>query len=276
MWFFGERGRSLYAIRRGLSSVLGATDGRKILGERSFAPTASRFRPTASIGRMLRIVLREVQAGVYAVLGPSGGVIRACSILLHIVRAEVLFFAVDLDVGDPLVPTSVAGDTDVLRRRTGRTAAVGVVLGGRAVAEVGLAIVQAVVVDVVADHAGRRVHQKAVQVDALGPALYLDRPHGIDRILVDFAVPAELRQPDIVLRIDLDEQALGQRDLTVVAEAVGVDRQVVTRPTVRFKGTAVAATKAAADVRRLDARPPRAARRGLARPCGGGGSGTGS
>ena len=41
------------------------------------------------------------------------------------------------------------------------------------------------------------------------------------------------RSPYSVLRIDLDELALGQRDFAVVAEAVGVDGQVIAGPAVR-------------------------------------------
>ena len=46
------------------------------------------------------------------------------------------------------------------------------------------------------------------------------------------AVPSELWEPDVVFGVDLCELALCERDFAVVAEAVGVDEQVVFWPVV--------------------------------------------
>lgn len=108
----------------------------------------------------------------------------------------------------------------------GPLAAVGVVLLDGAVAQVGEAVVETVVVDVVADEVVGRVHDHAVHEDAAGAAVVLDGADGVDRVAVDLGVPAELGEPRVIRRIDLREAAPGQRDLAVRAVAVGVDGQV--------------------------------------------------
>ena len=47
-------------------------------------------------------------------------------------------------------------------------------------------------------------------------------------------MPSELRQPDVVLRIDLDVLALGEGDYAIVAEAVPVYGQVVFGPVIHL------------------------------------------
>ena len=158
--------------------------------------------------------------------GYCGLVVGSGGILLHVEGAEVLGAVVLLDVRGPFVAAGVVGDAEVAAGGGGGLAAVGVVLGGGAVAAIALAVVQAVVVDVVADEVGGRVHDQAVHVDAFGFAADLDRAHGVARVHVMLAAPAELREPEVVLRIDLGELALGQGDLAVVAEVVGVDEGI--------------------------------------------------
>lgn len=104
-------------------------------------------------------------------------------------------------------------------------AAVGVVLLYRAVPQVLPAVVQAVVVDVIADQVSRRVHDLAVHLDPLCPASLLDVPDRITAVLSGLAAPAELREPDVVLGIDLGEAVLGEREPTIRAVGVLVHRQ---------------------------------------------------
>lgn len=167
----------------------------------------------------------EIQIGIDAVDGAGGGVVGSGGFLLDIVRAQVSLFAVVFDVGDPFVAALVVGDAEVLAGRSSALAAVGVVLGVIAVATVALAVVQAVVILVVADQVVGRVHDQAVHVDALPFASDANVTHGVAIVHVHLAAPAELREPDVVLRIDLGEPALGQRDLAVGAEGVREDGQ---------------------------------------------------
>ena len=204
---------------------------------------------------MVGVVVGEVEVGVDAVEGPGGGVVGAGGVLLVVEQAEILRNAVFLDLTRPLISLSVPGDARVRRGGVRRAAAVGVVLADGAVAQVGLAVVLAVVVDVVADQAVGRVHDLAVHVNPLGAAVDLDGAHGVDRVRADLGAPAELRQPDVVLGIDLREPALAQRDAAVIAELVVVDGQVVPRPVVGGERAAVGAAELAADVRGVDAGP---------------------
>lgn len=53
------------------------------------------------------------------------------------------------------------------------------------------------------------------------------------------AIPLELREPDVVFRVNLCEFALCEWDFAVVAEAVSIDGQGVFRPVVFFNGIVV-------------------------------------
>lgn len=78
---------------------------------------------------------------------------------------------------------------------------------------------------VVADQVSRRGHDLAVHLDTLCPTSLLDVTDCVTIVPADFAAPAELREPEIVLGIDFGEAVLRQRDPTVRAVGVLVHRQ---------------------------------------------------
>jgi hypothetical protein len=97
-----------------------------------------------SVRQVVGVVLREVQVRLDAVHRPSGG-------LLVVVQTEIVRDAVLLDRGGSLVAPAVAGDAGVFRAALRRAAAVGVVPAVSAVAQVGPAVVEIIVVYVIAD-----------------------------------------------------------------------------------------------------------------------------
>jgi len=80
------------------------------------------------------------------------------------------------------------------------------------------------VIDVVADEVRRGAGNDAVHKDTLGAAVDGDGSNGINGIRIGLAVPAELREPDVVLGVDLCVTALCEWDFAVIAEAVGINR----------------------------------------------------
>ncbi|OHB80330.1 MAG: hypothetical protein A2Z25_00355 [Planctomycetes bacterium RBG_16_55_9] len=88
------------------------------------------------------------------------------------------------------------------------------VLGVRGDAEVDLAIVEAVVVDVIAKHAGRDVDDQVVHLEVFAFFLFAvgERVDGVPGVATPVGVPFELSQPGVVFRIDEGELAPGQRD----------------------------------------------------------------
>jgi len=107
-----------------------------------------------------------------------------------------------------------------------------VVLGRGAVPQVGPPIVQAVVVDVVADHPSRRAQDLAMHPDLVTSPAIVARPHRVERPRGPHVVPAELRQPAVILGIDLGEAPARQRNPAVVARRVGIERDEPAQPSV--------------------------------------------
>ena len=66
------------------------------------------------------------------------------------------------------------------------------------------------------------------------------------------AVPAELREPEVVFGVDFCEFSLGERDFAVVAELVFIDGQLVPRPMVGLYGIFIGEAELAADIIILD------------------------
>ncbi len=93
--------------------------------------------------------------------------------------------------------------------------------------QVRLAIVEAVMVDVVGEHAGRHVEDQVVHLEV--PAFFFlavgQRVHGVPGMRALVGVPFELAQSLVVFRIDQGELALRQRDFS--------ERAAVTQPAIR-------------------------------------------
>lgn len=83
----------------------------------------------------------EVQGGVGAVERDGGAVVGSGGVCLDIEGAEVSGPAVFLDMGGPFVAAGVIGDAEVAAGGGRGAAAVGVVLGGGAVAAIFPAVV---------------------------------------------------------------------------------------------------------------------------------------
>jgi len=137
-------------------------------------------------------------------------------------RAEEFLPAVFFDVGDPFTAAAVPRDAFVFRCGGSGGTAVDVVLPDGAVAKVGPAIVQAVVVDMVADQMRGRIGNQSVHEDSFRFTVDGNGPHGVDGFQVAFAMPSKLRKPDIILRVNFSISALGQRDFAVIAKPVCV------------------------------------------------------
>ena len=110
-------------------------------------------------------------------------------------------------------------------------------------------------IDVVADEVRRGVHNESVHEDSFRAAGPGDVSDGVDCVFIYLAVPSELREPDVVLGVDFCEAALGKVDFAVVAEAVGIYRQVVSGPVVSVYFYTIGVTEAAANIGGFYPRP---------------------
>lgn len=147
-------------------------------------------------------------------------------------RAEEFLPAVFFDVHDPLFAAAVPGNAFIFRCGCSGGAAVDVILPDGAVAKVGAAIVQAVVIDVVTDKMLGRFGNQPVHKNSPGFTGHGDSSHGINSFDITLAVPAKLRQPYVIFGIDFRVSAPGERDFAVIAEFISVNRQLVFRPVV--------------------------------------------
>jgi len=100
------------------------------------------------------------------------------------------------------------------------------VLCVRGGSEVGLAIVEAVMVDVVAKHAGRDLDHEMVHLEVLAFFLLAvgQRVDGVPGVRALLGVPFDPVEPVVVLGIDDGELAPGQRD---APESVAVPRPAI-------------------------------------------------
>ena len=194
----------------------------------------TRLQPPAS-GRWS--VVGEIAVGEGAVVLDGGGVAGLGGLDLRVERAEIDAPAVVLDLGLPAV--AAARDADVLGALAERAGVVAVVLRG-ADAQVVAAVVQAVAVDVIDDHAGRGLHNHAVHGD--GAAVLAGG--GVGPPACARGEPVVPVEPLVVGGVHHGELALGQRD---VADAVvrGLGRRAPRRP-------ALAQAEAAARAGRQD------------------------
>ncbi len=79
--------------------------------------------------------------------------------------------------------------------------------------------------------------------------------NSITRVRPLITIPSELGQPDIVLRVYFSKLAPRQRNLAVIAELVGIDRQLVFRPVVCVYRVLVGVSELAAYIVFFDGRP---------------------
>jgi len=114
-----------------------------------------------------------------------------------------------------------------VRRSSVELSSVPDVLRVRGGAEVGLAIVEAVVVDVVAEHAGQDGDDQMMHLEV--PAFFFlavgQRVHGVPGVRALLGVPFDPAKPAVVFGIDEGELAPGQRDsperIAVAHPAIG-------------------------------------------------------
>ena len=128
-----------------------------------------------------------------------------------------------------------------------------------AVAKILFSVVEAIVVYVVADKMRGGIGEKAVHKDSFRFAGAYYGAGGVDCRFIYLAVPAELREPDIVFGVNLCELTFRKRDFAIIAEAVGVNGQVAFRPAVFIQGIPIGVAEAAAYIIVFDSRPARVA-----------------
>ncbi len=153
-------------------------------------------------------MIREIQAGEFAVVFLGRLVIRAGGVELVIEVAEVVGFVLEADGCRPFLGSFAPVDAFVFRACPGGPAGVSAVLGEGAQAQVLLSVVQAVMVDVVHNQVVRGLHDLAVHLDALAAGF----SGGVAILARPFREPGILAQARIVLGIDDGEFAPRQRD----------------------------------------------------------------
>ncbi len=154
-------------------------------------------------------LFREIEDGESAMKFFCSVIVSFCRLSFFSKRAEVFLPAVFFDVGDPFSASAVPGDSFVFRRGSPGGTAVDIVLPDGAVAKVGFAIVQAVVIDMVADQMRRRIGNQSVHEDSFGFVGNGNGPHGVDGFQIALAVPSKLRKPDIIFQVNFSVSALG-------------------------------------------------------------------
>ncbi len=138
----------------------------------------------------------------------SGFIIRPGCVAFVFEVAEVIGFVVEPYGRGPLLLSFVPMDASVFRGGPGRPASISAVLGEGAQTQVRLAVVQAVVVDVVHDEMVRGVHDLTVHFDALAARF----SHGVAILRRSFGEPCIATQTRIVLGIDDSAFAPCERD----------------------------------------------------------------
>ena len=129
--------------------------------------------------------------------------------------AEVDSFAIDADAGAPSLHIVRPVDALVFRARVRfELPPVPDVLRVRCRPEVRLSIVQAVMVDVVAEHAGGNIDEKIVHLEIFSLFLFSvrQRVHGVPCARAFLGVPLVCPQPVVIFGIDDGEFTARQRD----------------------------------------------------------------
>lgn len=147
-----------------------------------------------------------------------GFVVGFCGVDLVIERAEVDSFSVDADSGAPSL--HVPGPVDTLVLRAGgpvEFSSVPDILGVCCGPQVRLAIVQAVVIDMVAEHPVRDVDNKVVHLNIFSGCVFAvgQRVNGVPCVRALVGVPFVLHQALVISRIDDGILALRQRDFPI-------------------------------------------------------------
>ena len=172
-------------------------------------------------------LIREVEFCELAEMLFGRLVISLCGLCLGIERAEIYSFAADHQHRLPRPSARAVRNTFVYREafRPSLSIVPAVLLPGGG-PEIGLAIVEAVAVDMVALEAVGNIGNLAMHTDCFSPFAFFGRggPDGIKFIVNSRSGPFILAQPVIVVRIDDGEFALGQGYLP---EGVAVAQQAV-------------------------------------------------
>ena len=130
-----------------------------------------------------------------------------------------------LYICNPFFSPFVPINTFVDRRGVFCGSGICVVLSQCAVSQVGFAVVEAVVVDVVADKVGGGIHNNAVHIDSLLFFVFGDYSCGVDGGAAEFAVPAKLSKAGVVFGVDFCEFVPGERDFAVGPGVVIIERR---------------------------------------------------
>jgi len=126
------------------------------------------------------------------------------------------------------------------------------------IAKIGPAIIEAVVINMVTKPIFGSVHNQPVHENHCSFVFSFYRTYrtcGVTVARVFLAVPFELYQPDIVFGVNFCELAVGKRDFTVIAEAVFINRKLISRPVVPLDTVLVYVTELAAGIAFLDDGP---------------------
>jgi len=141
----------------------------------------------------------------------GGAVVGFCGFDFVLEIADGEGCAVGRDFDGPSFFPAVPGDAFVFRGAgTDGSSGVTVVLGAGCEAEVGLSIVEAVIVYVVDDKPRGRVHYLAVHVDGGLPALSTDSgiAFGVEGVGVFGDMPFVFDEPFVIIRVNDGEFAL--------------------------------------------------------------------
>ena len=146
--------------------------------------------------------------------------IELCGLVVGLGGGELILeisdggsLAIRADLGDPAFFPAVPGDAFVSGGAgLSDSSGVAVVLGAGGRADIGLAIVQAVMIDVVRHHAGRDLYYLAVHVNGNAGPFCAERgvALGVKGVAVLGDVPLVLVQSLVVIGIHDGEFALGQ------------------------------------------------------------------
>ena len=132
------------------------------------------------------------------------GVIGTCGFDFGIEAAEVNGFMVVTDACNPFAAAHIEGNADVARPGFFSCfSSVEHIFGGGSEAEVGPAIIEAVVISVVNEKARGSVHKKLVHIEHFSfAAAYSEATHGVEGVLIFGGTPFDGVEEEVVLGVN--------------------------------------------------------------------------
>jgi hypothetical protein len=144
-----------------------------------------------------------------AVVFSSSFIIGESSGYFGVEVAEPDFFPIKADIGAPATFSLVKTNSDKTRRRVFSFSFVAVILGAGRQTEIFPAVIEAVVIFMVNQKAGRRFHNLPVHTDNF--CCFISRykmPDGIKAIIFLFCEPVEITKPAEILLVNYRKSAL--------------------------------------------------------------------